>query len=103
MSKLTNEEWDSCITDAGYKINHPDHYQGNDLEAIDVIESFGLGFCLGNVIKYVLRAVHFFSECGFVRQEVIHEKTLLTICVPEFYIKINKLSEPQSEPQVNQK
>jgi hypothetical protein len=38
------------------QINHPSHYQGNDLEAIDVIEAFGLGFNLGNVVKYVLRA-----------------------------------------------
>lgn len=35
----------------------PDHYQGKGgLQAIDVIEAFGLGFSLGNVIKYVIRA-----------------------------------------------
>ena len=38
------------------KINHPTHYQGSGLEAIDVIESFSLGFNLGNAIKYILRA-----------------------------------------------
>lgn len=38
------------------KVNHPSHYQGKGLEAIDVIESFGLGFNLGNAIKYILRA-----------------------------------------------
>lgn len=37
-------------------VNHPNHYQGNGLEAIDVIESFGLGFNLGNAVKYILRA-----------------------------------------------
>ena len=37
-------------------INHPKHYQGNGLEAIDVIEAFGLDFNLGNAIKYILRA-----------------------------------------------
>lgn len=38
-------------------VNHPPHYKsGNGLEAIDVIEGFGLGFHLGNVVKYVLRA-----------------------------------------------
>ena len=37
-------------------VNHPAHYQGaGGLEAIDVIEAFGLGFCLGNAVKYVLR------------------------------------------------
>lgn len=37
-------------------VDHPAHYQGNGLEVIDVIEAFGLGFRLGNVVKYVLRA-----------------------------------------------
>lgn len=38
-------------------INHPAHYQSaTGLEAIQVIEAFGLGFSLGNVVKYVLRA-----------------------------------------------
>lgn len=37
-------------------VNHPDHYQGNKLEVIDVIEDYNLGFHLGNAIKYILRA-----------------------------------------------
>lgn len=37
-------------------VDHPKHYQGQGLEVIDVIESFELGFCLGNAIKYILRA-----------------------------------------------
>lgn len=38
-------------------INHPPHYKSKSgLEAIDVIEGFGLGFHLGNVVKYILRA-----------------------------------------------
>ena len=37
-------------------VDHPPHYKSGGLEAIDVIEAFGLGFFLGNVIKYVLRA-----------------------------------------------
>lgn len=32
----------------------PDHYQ-NEIQAIDIIESHGLNFSEGNVIKYVLR------------------------------------------------
>ena len=32
----------------------PNHYQ-NEIQAIDVIESHGLNFSEGNVIKYVLR------------------------------------------------
>lgn len=40
------------------KINHPPHYGGaeNPYEAIKVIEAWGLGFCLGNTVKYISRA-----------------------------------------------
>lgn len=37
-------------------VDHPKHYQGNKLEVIDIIEDFDLSFCLGNAIKYILRA-----------------------------------------------
>ena len=39
-------------------INHPAHYGGEDnpYEAIKVVEAWSLGFCLGNVVKYVSRA-----------------------------------------------
>ena len=39
-------------------INHPSHYGGEDntYEAIKIIEHYNLGFHLGNVIKYCLRA-----------------------------------------------
>lgn len=42
------------------RVNHPAHYGGaeNPYEAIKVIEAWGLGFCLGNVLKYILRADH---------------------------------------------
>ena len=42
------------------KVNHPDHYNSGKFEAIDVIvdAGYGDGFCLGNVLKYVLRAQH---------------------------------------------
>lgn len=39
-------------------IYHPKHYGGigNPYEAIKVIEEWNLGFCLGNVVKYISRA-----------------------------------------------
>lgn len=40
----------------GEMVEHPAHYQtASGMEAIDVIEAFGLGFCLGNTVKYILR------------------------------------------------
>jgi hypothetical protein len=40
------------------KVNHPAHYGGGDnpYEAIKVIKAWELGFCLGNVVKYISRA-----------------------------------------------
>lgn len=40
------------------QIDHPIHYGGksNPYEAIKVIEAWGLGFCLGNCVKYIARA-----------------------------------------------
>ena len=42
------------------KVNHPDHYNSGKFETIDVIADagYGEGFCLGNVLKYILRAKH---------------------------------------------
>ena len=37
-------------------INHPAHYNTGKYEVIDVIEDWGLGFHLGNVVKYLARA-----------------------------------------------
>ena len=38
------------------KVDHPDHYQAKDMEAIDVIEAYNLNFSLGSAVKYLLRA-----------------------------------------------
>ena len=39
-------------------VNHPSHYGGadNPYETIKVIEAWGLGFHLGNAVKYISRA-----------------------------------------------
>jgi hypothetical protein len=38
------------------KVNNPEHYHYGTCEAIKVIEAWGLGFCLGNVVKYISRS-----------------------------------------------
>ena len=38
-------------------VNHPDHYKSSSGgEVIDIIELWGLGFCLGNALKSICRA-----------------------------------------------
>ena len=39
-------------------VNHPAHYNRVKYEAIEVIEDWGLGFNLGNTVKYISRAGH---------------------------------------------
>lgn len=56
--KMKSEEYatDASSTTRKSAVDHPHHYRSGGIEAIDVIEAFGLGFNLGNVAKYVLRA-----------------------------------------------
>lgn len=46
------------MTERYEQVDHPAHYGGPDdpYEAIKVIEAWGLGFCLGNAVKYISRA-----------------------------------------------
>lgn len=44
------------LTKSNEAVNHPKHYQGEGLEAIDVIEAYNLSFSMGNAVKYILRA-----------------------------------------------
>ena len=41
-------------------VDHPDHYNVGNIEAITLIEDQGLGeaFCAGNVMKYIMRYRH---------------------------------------------
>ena len=39
-------------------VNHPEHYKVGGIETIDFIESKGLGYNLGNVVKYITRSDH---------------------------------------------
>lgn len=39
-------------------VNRPAHYTFGSIEIIDAIEDWGLGFHLGNTVKYVARAEH---------------------------------------------
>ena len=40
----------------GDLVNHPPHYKVGGIETIDFIEAKGLGYHLGNVVKYISRA-----------------------------------------------
>lgn len=39
-------------------VDHPPHYNRGKIEVIEFIEDQGLGFSLGNAVKYICRAGH---------------------------------------------
>jgi hypothetical protein len=39
-------------------VNHPAHYNAGNIEVIDAIEDWELGFHDGNAVKYIARAKH---------------------------------------------
>lgn len=57
-AEVVKPKSDSVAQPLVEKVNHPSHYGGADnvYEAIKVIENWGLGFCTGNVVKYISRA-----------------------------------------------
>jgi len=66
------------------KVEHPDHYQSENIEAIDVIEAFELNFSLGSAVKYILRAGKKPSETAeedlskavwYIQREIERRKT----------------------------
>ena len=58
MGTILDEFRQDNINILNEKVNHPRHYggNGNAYETIKVIEAWGLGFNLGNVVKYISRA-----------------------------------------------
>ena len=40
------------------RVNNPPHYNTGRIEVIEVIEDWGLGFNMGNAVKYIARADH---------------------------------------------
>ena len=69
-------------------VDHPAYYGGadNPYEAIKVISAWGLGFCLGNTVKYISRAgkkgdkiedlkkARWYLDCEISKLEAAHEQ-----------------------------
>lgn len=39
-------------------VTKPSHYADSSIQPIDIIDEWGLDFCLGNAVKYIKRAGH---------------------------------------------
>ena len=44
------------------KVDHPDYYNSGKIEVIDFIEDWGLGFHLGNAVKYIARYQYKYTD-----------------------------------------
>lgn len=49
-------------------VNHPEYYNTGEIEVIDAIEDWKLGFHLGNVVKYIARSGHKGDELEDLRK-----------------------------------
>ena len=54
-------------------VNNPKHYTDSKIEVIDYIEDKNLGFCLGNVVKYISRAGKKHSADKTDREKMIQD------------------------------
>ena len=77
-------------------VNFPSHYTRGNIEVIDFIEAKGLGFHLGNVVKYVAR-------CGYKKSagKSINDKALEDLKKARWYldreIAIREGSKPNAD------
>ena len=53
-------------------VNNPKHYNMGDIEVIDFIDSWGLNFNLGNVIKYVVRCDYKGNKIEDLRKAIFY-------------------------------
>lgn len=61
---------DDCHCERQSLVDHPPHYTFGGIEVIDAINSWNLGFELGNAVKYIARAKHKGSELQDLKKAV---------------------------------
>ena len=61
------------ITNTTDNINSPSHYTYGKIECIDFIQDKQLNFCLGNAIKYIVRAGHKHSDSLTDKEKAIED------------------------------
>ena len=61
------------ITNTFDDVQNPQHYTDSKIEVIDYIEDKNLGFCLGNVVKYVSRAGKKRSADKSIKEKMVQD------------------------------
>ena len=55
-------------------VEHPAHYHADSIEVIDCVEAWGLGFNLGNVLKYIARCQYKNKELEDLKKALFYLK-----------------------------
>lgn len=58
-------------------VNHPSHYNQGQIEVIDAIEDWKLGFNAGNAVKYITRYQHKGTPISDVEKAICYLNRLL--------------------------
>ncbi len=75
-------------------VNSPAHYADSSIQPIEIIDEWGLDFCLGNAVKYIKRAGH--KKSGILSDI---DKEIEDLCKAKWYLehKIEKLLAKKEE------
>ena len=60
-------------------VNHPAHYTQSEIEVLDAIEAWRLGYHAGNVVKYIARAKHKGAELQDLRKAQFYLARLIEV------------------------
>lgn len=70
-------------------VNNPSHYNQGNIEVIDAIEDWGLGFHLGNAIKYIARSKHKGKEKEDLQKAMWYIQRFIDECIESNKVTIN--------------
>lgn len=62
-------------------VDHPSYYNQGKIEVIDAIEDWGLGFHLGNAVKYIARAKHKGKEKEDLQKAMWYIQRFIDECI----------------------
>ena len=66
-------------------VDHPSHYNQGEIEVIDAIEDWGLGFHLGSAVKYIARSKHKSKEKEDLQKAMWYIQRFINKCVDDDY------------------
>lgn len=82
-------------------VSHPSHYTYGKIECIDFIQDKNLNFCLGNAIKYIVRAGHKASNGMTANEKAIEDLEKAKQYI-DFEIKVRQNFETENSQRTDE-